>query len=190
MFKSVMKQAMFLFMITVAIAAVLGVVHYITKDPIEAQLKREVNLSKKVLLPSATTFETVDITNYMVPSVKMLERGFDASGSMVGYLVTMIPKGYGGEILTLVGFDANIAITSYRVLKSNETPGLGDFVAKSDFISHFEGRVDFPINIVKVPAKQTDIQAITGATISSKAMAQGINQAVEVVKSIEEGKNE
>ncbi len=190
MLKAVMKQAFFLFATTVIIAGLLGIVHYITKEPIEAQLERELLLSKKILLPAAATFEAVDITQNNNPYVKMVERGFDASGSKVGYVVTVTSKGYGGEILTMVGFDAARSITSYRILSSKETPGLGDLAAKRDFISRFEGRSDFPINIVKITAKKTDIQAITGATITSKAMAQGINNAAEIVTSIEEEQNE
>ncbi|MGF7145570.1 electron transport complex protein RnfG [Anaerotaenia torta] len=190
MFKSVIKQALFLFTTTVIIAGLLGIVHYITEEPIQAQLERELLLSKQILLPAAATFETVDITNNNISSVKMVERGLDASGSKVGYVVTVTPKGYGGEILTMVGFDASISITSYRILKSNETPGLGDIAAKPDFISRFEGRSGYPINIVKLPAKETDVQAITGATITSKAIAQGINHAAEIVTFIEEENNE
>lgn len=190
MFKSVIKQALFLFTTTVIIAALLGVVHYVTEEPIQAQLERELLLAKQILLPSATTFETVDITKDSVPSVKMVERGLDISGSKVGYVVTVTPKGYGGEILIMVGFDASISLTSYRILKSNETPGLGDMAAKPEFTSRFEGWSGFPIDIVKNPAKETEVQAITGATITSKAMVQGINNAAEIVTFIEEENNE
>ncbi len=188
MFKAVIKPTLFLFATTVVIAGLLGVVHYVTEAPIQAQLERELLLSKQILLPSAITFEIVDFTKNNGSSVKMVERGLDESGSKVGYIVTVTPKGYGGEILTMVGFDANISVTSYRILKSNETPGLGDIASKPDFTSRFEGRSGFPINIVKIPAKETDVQAIIGATITSKAMVQGVNHAAEIVASIEGGK--
>lgn len=188
MIKAVMKQALFLFTTTVIIAGLLGVVYYITEEPIQEQLERELLISKQILLPIATTFETVEIINNNESTVTMVERGLDSSGSKVGYVVTVTPKGYGGEILTMVGFDASICITSYRILQSNETPGLGDIAAKREFTSRFEGKSDFPIHIEKLPAKETDVLAITGATITSKAIAQGINHAAEIIMDIEGGK--
>ncbi len=187
MLKSVLKQALFLFATTIIIAGLLGVVYFITEEPIQEQLEQELLLSKQILLPAATTFETVDFRKNNKSTVTMVERGLDASGSKVGYVVTVTPKGYGGEILTMVGFDENISVTSYRILQSNETPGLGDIAAKPEFTSRFEGRSDFPINIVKPPAKEMDVLAITGATITSKAIAQGVNHAAELIISIEGG---
>lgn len=70
MLKAVMKQAFFLFATTVIIAGLLGIVHYITKEPIETQLEQELLSSKKILLPAAATFEAVDITQNNTPSVK------------------------------------------------------------------------------------------------------------------------
>lgn len=190
MFKSVIKQALVLFLTTVIIAGLLGLVHYITKEPIQEQLEQELLLSKQILLPSAKTFETIDITKNNISTVKMVERGLDSSGNKVGYVVTVTPKGYGGEILVMVGFDASISITSYRILTSNETPGLGDIAGKPEFTSRFEGRSSFPINIVKTPTNETDVQGITGATITSKAMVEGINKAADIIMSIEEEDNE
>ncbi|MFT4147018.1 MAG: FMN-binding protein, partial [Mobilitalea sp.] len=80
-----------------------------------------------------------------------------------------------------------ISVTSYRILQSNETPGLGDIAAKPEFTSRFEGRSIFPINIVKPPAKEMEVLAITGATITSKAIAQGVNHAAELIMLIEGG---
>ncbi len=186
MFNSVIKPALFLFTVTVIIAVLLGFMYYITEEPIYAQLERELFLAKQILLPAAAAFEVIDYTQSKASSVTTVEKGFDASGNKVGYVVTVTPKGYAGEILAMIGFDVAISITSYSILNLNETPGLGDIAAKPDFINRFAGKSSFPIKIVKIPtANKTDVQAITGATVTSRAIVQGINDAAEIVISIE-----
>lgn len=186
MFQSVVKPALFLCVATVIIAAMLGVVHHVTEAPIQAQLDRQLLSAKQALLPEATTFDSVTYAEDPKSTVTNVEQGLDAEGSVVGYVVTVAPKGYGGIILTMVGFDPQLAITSYRILEASETPGLGDLAGKPAFTSQFVGKSLFPIQVVKMSPSDTEVEAITGATVTSKAIVQGVNHAAQALQAIEE----
>ncbi len=107
--------------------------------------------------------------------------GYDAGGRRIGVAVTAAEPGF-QELLTLmIGFDpATGALTGYKVLDQQETPGLGDRVeSDTSFGNQFTGRVA-PLKPVKqrVAGDPSAVQTITGATISSRAVIRIINDAV------------
>ncbi len=107
--------------------------------------------------------------------------GFDASGQRLGVAITAAEPGF-QELLTLmIGFDPSSgALIGYKVLDQKETPGLGDKIEKDTaFGAQFSGRV-VPLQGVKGRAGKppSEVQTITGATISSRAVIRIINNAV------------
>lgn len=97
------------------------------------------------------------------------------NGKLFGYVVSVIsPKGYGGNIEMLVGMDKDFKITGVKFISMSETPGLGTKVKDESFLSQFIG---------KIPNKN-ELKAISGATISSKAVHYGINLAVDKAKEV------
>ena len=107
--------------------------------------------------------------------------GFDASGARTGVAVVAAEPGF-QEVLTLmIGFDPSTgALTGYKVLEQKETPGLGDKIeVDKSFGAQFAGRIT-PVHGVKagVAANANQVQTITGATISSRAVIRIINNAV------------
>jgi len=90
-------------------------------------------------------------------------------------------KGYGGKIKMLVAVTADSKVIDFSILEHNETPGLGDNAQKPEFRQMFAGKGADKLEVTKDPANKENIQAMTGATISSRAVTKGVREAVEAV---------
>ena len=109
--------------------------------------------------------------------------GKDASGKAAGYAVKGTdPKGYGGNIVLMVGFTPEFKIVSYKKLEAAETPGLGSNLSNPDFMKQFSG-MDASTD-VKVKKDGGEVDAITSATITSRAVCGAINDAKGKMKGI------
>lgn len=111
----------------------------------------------------------------------------------VGYIFSLQGKGYGGALSVMTGVNADGTVAAVEILDaSNETPGLGQNVTKSYFYSQY-GELKSGISIVKDNAKKenNEIEAVTGATISSKAVTAVVENALEYAQVIinEQGGN-
>lgn len=105
----------------------------------------------------------------------------DADGKAVGYIFTTSEKGYGGEVSVMTAIDTDGNIKAVSVLDaSNETPGLGQNVTKSGFYSQYSG-LSGEVSVVKSGAdsENNEIDAVTGATISSRAVTAAVNRALQ-----------
>lgn len=118
--------------------------------------------------------------------------GYDASGGLVGVALPAAGQGYGGLIRVLYGYAPDKEeITGFKVLKSKETPGLGDRIAKEPFVLGFNATdvaldgskqaLAHPIEWVKAGTKTEpwQVDGIAGATISSKAVAKMLLESTE-----------
>lgn len=163
---------------------VLAVTYEITRPKIEAELKREESAALKEILPGADTFKekSVDGIEY-----------FDAmkGGDLIGYCVRVVASGYSGYIRIIVGIDRSGIIKGVQVLEQYETPGLGSKITKvrqgekdAWFLRQFKGKAA-PTVILKKdaggsvaltidPDRSRGIDAITSATISSRAVTDAI----------------
>jgi len=112
----------------------------------------------------------------------------EKDGKIIAYVVPAESKGYGGAIKMLVSVTPKGKIIDYDILVSKETPGLGDNASKKPFESQFEGKKVADLVVVKDATKVNNIQAMTGATISSRAVTKGIKEAVEQVSQFIGGK--
>jgi electron transport complex protein RnfG len=108
--------------------------------------------------------------------------GFDESGKELGAAVTAQEPGFQEEVLLMIGFEPSSGkLIGFKVLDEKETPGLGDKIERdTSFTSQFPGRVA-PLKGVKARSSSSlnEVQTITGATISSRAVIRIINHAVE-----------
>lgn len=108
--------------------------------------------------------------------------GYDASGKTLGAAVTAQEPGFQEEVLLMIGFEpSNGTLIGFKVLDEKETPGLGDKIERDKtFVSQFPGRVAPLKGVKKINAgNASEVQTITGATISSRAVIRIINHAVE-----------
>lgn len=170
-----------LFLISLVMAAALGFVYNVTKEPIEQAAKdKEINAIKEVI----PAFE-----NDIVSTAKEIDglTFYTAinKGSIVGYAAkTFTDKGYSGRFDLMVGFLPDGSINNIVVLQQKETPGLGSNMALPKFRDQF-----ISLNIgnladqkLKVKKDGGTIDAISAATISSRAYCDGIQKAYEVLK--------
>jgi electron transport complex protein RnfG len=107
--------------------------------------------------------------------------GFDAAGKQLGVAVTAQEPGFQEEVQLMIGFEPSTGtLIGFKVIDEKETPGLGDKIERdTSFGAQFPGRVA-PLQGVRVAASGThQVQTITGATISSRAVIRIINHAVE-----------
>lgn len=106
---------------------------------------------------------------------------------LMGYILPSDTKGYGGTMELLVAVDKDCKVITYKIVTSKETPGLGENAGKPEFANQFTGKSTANLVVTKDPSDKEDIQAMSGATISSKAVTLGVKNAVEEVKAYLEG---
>ena len=160
--------------ITVVAAACLGAMNNVTAEPIAASKKAKQEAAIKAVLPEFATLDAEEVVNE-----QKIFRAYDASGNIVGIAIETSELGFGGDITTMVGFDANGTIVNYSLLQHAETPGLGSklvdwFLVKSDIRG--ANSANMPLRVSKDGG---EYDAITAATISSRAFLNSINKAYE-----------
>ena len=159
--------------ISAVCAGVLAYVDALTREPIAQMLvKKTVEAAKAVLPPEAVSVESArfaDGEEYFV--------GLGGDGNVVGYAVKGgDPGGYGGDVVLMVGLRADkTTVVCYKTLSAAETPGLGMKLNTVEFSSQFSGRDG---SSLKVRKDGGDIDAITSATITSRAVCGAIASAV------------
>lgn len=161
------KPVAVLSIICAAAGTLLAVTHQMTQPVIEANAAAAANAMRSELLPQADSF-----TAYTKESVKNVTDIFIADNG-AGAVITAQAAGYGGNVPVMVAFDAQGSIQAVRFLPNTETPGLGQKVQTPAFANQFAGKPASEL------ALGTDIIAITGATISSRAALTAVNSAIE-----------
>lgn len=171
------RPAIVLLSITVVAAFCLGIVSEITKAPIAQQeIKAQQEAMQKVL-PDAESFEEVQIeSTATIKSVNAAVKG----GEVCGYVVNVTPSGFGGVVSTMVGVNLDGTISGVTVLSHSETPGLGARCTEEgegSLMNEFAGKTA-PVAVTKDGG---EIHAITSATITSRAVTSGVNEACDWV---------
>ena len=161
-----------LFLLAAVAGLALGVTNMVTSGAIAEQQVKAAEAARRAVLPSAEHF-----TQQTAPEgLKDAYAGYDASGKLVGKTGTIVTKGYGGEIEITVGVDLSGAVTGVSVGGSSfsETAGLGARAKEAWFAEQYIGKSS-PIALMKDGGK---IDAITSATITSRAVTTAVNNAV------------
>lgn len=192
-----MKDALILFMITLIAGACLGGVYEITKEPIALAKQAEKDAAYLKVLPIAARFESDDLTELLVQAnsdiagmgfgkvtVDKVVSGVDAAGTLVGYVATVTSKdGYAGVITLSVGMESDGTVIGIEFLTIEETIGFGMNAQDTDWREKFFGKnVEEFIITKSVATTDQEIDAISGATITSKAVTGAVNGAVYFIK--------
>ena len=181
-----------LFLITAVAALCLAVVNMVTTPVISANNDALEIQSKQEVLPEAVEFVSSEIPT--VDALGITINKFDVgmsskNGDICGYVVVVTShEGYGGDLKVMVGLDKDIKVTRVKIMESSETAGLGANASKPQFIDQFNG-ADSSLKVVKGVAKEGEISAISSATITSKAVTNCVNTAMEAVRE-KHGQNE
>lgn len=149
----------------------LAVVNSLTKAQIEAQTQIEQTNSLKEIMPDADRFEPVK-TKEEIDYYK----AYAVDNTLLGTALKTKAKGYSSQVETLIGIKTDGTIIGIKILSQNETPGLGNRITKPAFTDKFKNQ---NINNIQV-------QAISGATISSKAVIESIKKKGMEIKQIVE----
>lgn len=176
--KKILKLGLILFAVTAITGLILGVVYEITLSPIQQTQARLKTEALAGALPEADAFAQIDIAPDSPPIIKEVQEA--KSGSAVaGYCITVVPKGYAGVIEIVVGITESGVLRAIRILNQSETPGLGAKAPLPAFSGQFENKNAPKLTVVKAPPSGDDqIQAISGATITSDAVVSGVNAAL------------
>lgn len=179
-----LKLGFILFVVTAVAGLFLGVAYTITKEPISKQAVLEKNLAMQEILPSAETFESSKVKLTAETAIKEVNKGLKGN-EIVGYAIKVTPKGFGGLIDMMVGISADGKIGGIKILSHGETPGLGANATNISFYGQYKGKsTESKLEVVKTGApKDNQIEAITGATITSKGVTNGVNEAIEFFNS-------
>ncbi len=107
-------------------------------------------------------------------------------GSVIGYIIQSYGKGYSSYINTLIAVDKDFRVQKIGILDQKETPGLGDEIDTANFKNEFIGKDTGHLRVVKSESPEY-IQAISGATISSRAVAEdavktGVDFLIRTIK--------
>lgn len=145
----------------------LAATNGVTAPIIEENAIRTANETRQALLPDADTFSPVDVPAAAAQNVAEIYRADNGAG----FVITAQAKGYGGDVPVMVAFNAAGSIEAVRFLDNSETPGLGQKVKTDAFQGQFSGMAAEAFTL-------SDIDALTGATISSRAATTAINAAI------------
>ncbi len=173
--KEIIKVGLILFIITAVSALLLAFANKITAPIIAENNRIKTEAAMRTVLPEAETFTKVGVDGVEEAYIA------NASDGLAGVCVVSVAYGYGGEVKVITGINANGEVTGIDILSHSETPGLGANAAKPEFTSQFDGKTK-NIGVSRVNASGNEINAISGATITSKAVTQAVNTALEVAE--------
>ena len=183
--KDMFKLGLNLLIISAVAALLLALTNSVTASTI-AQRNEQANAeARKLVLESAQDFEEVkDAKTDNSKGIKVSEiyEAKDASGNTVGYTLKVLPSGYGGTIELMVGIDsANGQVSGINIVSNSETAGLGAKATDPEFSDQYKGKPLEELSVLKngTPG-DTEIKAISGATITSTAVTNGVDAAIEV----------
>ena len=160
--------------ICLVIAALLGLVNSVTEGPIADNTAKTVQDSLKIVLP-ADTYDEVEYSGTEANVIAVYKAGED------GYVVEVnSPNGFGGAIDMMAGINTSGEVTGIAIISHSETSGLGSKATDPEWQAQFQGATD----TVSVAKDGGSIVAITGSTITSRAVCDGVNMARSVVEEL------
>lgn len=176
--KKIISLGLILFTVTAITGLILGVVYEITAGPIQQTQERLKTEALAGALPEADAFSPVELVSDASPLIAEVQEGKNGSAH-AGYCIMVIPKGYAGPIEIVVGIAESGKLRAIRILNQSETPGLGAKAPLPFFSGQYENKEVEKLTVVKAPPSAPDqIQAISGATITSDAVTNGVNEAL------------
>jgi electron transport complex protein RnfG len=180
--KENIRLGIILAIITSIAGLLLGFVHETTKDAIAANGKMTKE-QLSAIMPKADKvidfpFEKQEGSNI----TEVLEA--TSNGNKEGYLIKVISKGFHGPIEIMVGISLDEKITGMSIVNHSETPGVGSKIEKISFLDLFRDKSSKnDLKLIKTPAStDSEIQGISGASVSSTAVVKGVNEASSYYK--------
>ena len=185
----IVKDTLALTVITLVSGLLLGLVNDITAGPIASQQAKEKEEAYKAVFADAASFETVtsgedtdlesylDENGYKAQNIDEVMLAKDDQGNELGYAFTVTTsEGYGGDIQFAMGVQDDGTLNGISILSISETAGLGMRATTDDFKNQFKDKNVEKFTYTKTGATSDDeIDALSGATITTNAMTNGVN---------------
>ena len=192
--KNILKNTLILTAITLVAGILLGLVYEITKEPIALAKEAAKKEAYQQVMADADAFDSLELVEKAIKEVEDTVESSGciinevveakANGETVGYVVTTTTsEGYGGEIQISVGILKDGTVNGVAILSIGETAGLGMKATEEEFYGQYAGKnVEF-FTVTKTGASSDEeIDALSGATITSNAMTKAVNSAVVYYK--------
>lgn len=200
--KSMIKDALILFAITLIAGLLLGVVYDITKGPIAEQNEKAKTEACQNVFADAASFETQEIPDADKVTDVLNTAGISgadidevaaakgASGELLGYVITVTDhEGYGGDIQFSMGVTMEGTLNGISLLSISETAGLG-MRAEEVLVPQFKNKTAQKFSYTKTGAtSEYEIDAISGATITTNAVVNGVNAGLAYFDAVLKGGN-
>ena len=198
--KGMIKDALILFAITLIAGLMLGVVNDITKEPIAQQEQKAKNEACQNVFAAADSFEAQELADSAQIGQVLTDAGIsgadidelmaakDASGALLGYVITVTDhEGYGGDIQFSMGITNEGTLNGISLLSISETAGLG-MRAGEVLVPQFADKNVSKFTYTKTGATaDSEIDAISGATITTNAVVNGVNAGLAYFDKILKG---
>ncbi|MCI8732317.1 MAG: RnfABCDGE type electron transport complex subunit G [Lachnospiraceae bacterium] len=186
---TILKDTLALVLITLVAGAALGGVYTITADPIAHQNQLAKDEAYKAVFADADTFEVIidqedaqleaylDENGYPAQTINEVVQAMDSSGSPLGYAFTVTTsEGYGGDIQFAMGVKDDQTLNGISILSISETAGLGMKADTDEFKGQFADKNVEAFQYTKNGASaDNEIDALSGATITTNAVVNGVN---------------
>ncbi len=180
MIKKVISLGSILAVISAVAGFGLAFTYAITRTLIEQQIWMSQIAAAKAVLPMVSRDEDFKVDDALTAKAREKSQILDKvflgyrDGKLAGYAMQMLPRGYGGPITLMVGVGLDGVTTTIKVVEHKETPGLGTGIEIPAWAAQFAGRkLGDPLRVNK------EYDALSGATISSKAIGRGVREALE-----------
>ena len=184
------RLSLTLLIISLVVALLLGVVNGLTAGPIE-DIKQEKKAKAMSAVMADCTYQQETVSDDMTAAAAAFESKLGevysakaADGSLAGYVLEVLPSGFGGDIDMMVGVSKDGAVTGVYVVTASETAGVGTKVTENKnnkagvpMLDQFIGKSIADGSQLSVGS---NVDAVSGATVSSKAVTRGINAALSV----------
>lgn len=180
--RDMVKGIVVLIAVTVFSGYLLAQVYKVAQPKIEEQKRIEEERLNKEIFPEGVSFAKEKIKGLTCTAVYDSQTAkLNGEENLVGRIFDIRVPGYGGSIMVKAGIDREMKIRSIRISDHTETPGLGSKITERNFLNQFNG-AEAPSMYLKKDSPAGKIDGVTGATISSRAVTDGIRQLQEQLK--------
>lgn len=182
--KEILIPTIALLVICLVATTLLALTNSVTMEKIALNAVETEKASRMLVLPEGKEYGEVTTLDSGITYCV----GTNEAGEEVGYVFTSGAKGYGGTVSVMIGIDITGTITGVEILSHAETPGLGANAVKPDFKDRFLGKTG-ELTVDKTSNEGQNVQAITAATITTKAVVNAVNAVTAVYEEITGGAN-
>ena len=176
--KYILRLTATLLAICACVALALAGVNAITKDQIAANKAAKTTAALQQVLPGVTDVQEVSF----VDASGIVKKVYSGE---TGYAVEVAPNGFGGAITMMVGISNEGKVLGISIISHAETPGLGAVAAaNTDKGAAFRGQFAGLVSGITIGSGENQIDSLSGATISSQAIVNGVNAALDCVKNM------